>query len=54
MYTPEEMVEARRRFGAETAGDALLAAKPWITEQAQCDKFSDFNYSFLMSFCAAN
>ena len=54
MYTPDEMVEARRRFSAETAADALLGAKPWITEQAQCDEISDFNHSFLMSFWAAN
>jgi len=27
MYTPGEIVEARRAFGAETAADALLAAK---------------------------
>ena len=54
MYTPDEIVEARRPFSAETAADALLAAKPWITEQAQCDELSDFNYSFLMSFWAAN
>src|SRR5260221_5589964 len=39
MYTPDEMVEARRRFSAETAADALLGAKPSITEQAQCDEF---------------
>ena len=30
MYTPGEIVEARRSFIAETAADALLAAKGWI------------------------
>ena len=28
--TPGEIVEARRPFSAETAADALLAAKGWI------------------------
>jgi hypothetical protein len=32
MYTPGEIVEARRPFGAETAADALLAAKGWIND----------------------
>ncbi len=30
MYTPGEIVEARKPFGAETAADALVAAKTWI------------------------
>jgi hypothetical protein len=30
MYTPGEIVEARRSFSAESAADALLAAKGWI------------------------
>jgi hypothetical protein len=30
MYTPGEIVEARRSFLAETAADALLAARGWI------------------------
>jgi hypothetical protein len=50
----DEIAEAQRPFSAETAADALLAAKRWITEQAQCDELSDFNYSFLMSFWAAS
>jgi hypothetical protein len=33
MYTPGEIVEARRPFGAETAADALLAAKGWINDK---------------------
>ena len=33
MYTPGEIVEARRPFGAETAADALLAAKGWINNR---------------------
>ena len=32
MYTPREIVEARRPFSAETAEDALLAAKRWIND----------------------
>jgi hypothetical protein len=31
MYTPGEIVEARRPFSAETTAEALLAAKGWIT-----------------------
>jgi hypothetical protein len=30
MYTPGEIVEARKPFGAVSAADALLAAKAWI------------------------
>ncbi len=33
MYTPGEIVEARRPFGAQTAADALLAAKGWINDR---------------------
>jgi hypothetical protein len=33
MYTPGEIVEARRPFSAETAADALLAAKGWINDR---------------------
>jgi hypothetical protein len=33
MYTPGEIVAARRPFGAETAADALLAAKGWINDR---------------------
>jgi hypothetical protein len=32
MYTPGEIVEARRPFSAETTADALLAAKGWIND----------------------
>jgi len=32
MYTPGEIVEARRSFGAETATDALRAAMGWISD----------------------
>ena len=32
MYTPDEIVEARKPFNAETAADALLAAKAWIND----------------------
>ena len=32
MYTPGEIVEARRPFIAESATDALLAAKGWIND----------------------
>jgi hypothetical protein len=31
MYTPGEIVEARRSFGAETAMGALRAAMGWIS-----------------------
>ena len=30
MYTPGEIVEARRPFSPETTAEALLAAKGWI------------------------
>jgi hypothetical protein len=30
MYTPGEIVEARRPFDAETAADALMNAETWI------------------------
>jgi len=33
MCTPGEIVEARRPFSAETAADALLAAKRWINDR---------------------
>jgi hypothetical protein len=33
MYTPGEIVEARRPFSAETAADALLNAKGWINNR---------------------
>ncbi len=33
MYTPGEIVEARRPFGAATAADALLNAKGWINDR---------------------
>jgi hypothetical protein len=33
MYTPGEIVEARRPFSAKTAADALLAAKGWIHDR---------------------
>lgn len=33
MYTPGEIVESRRPFGAESAADALLAAKGWINDR---------------------
>jgi hypothetical protein len=33
MYTPGEIVEARRSFSAETAADALLAAEGWINDR---------------------
>jgi hypothetical protein len=32
MYTPGEIVGARRLFGAKTAAGALLAAKAWIND----------------------
>jgi hypothetical protein len=32
MYTPGEIVDGRRSYGAETARDALLAAKAWIDD----------------------
>jgi hypothetical protein len=32
MYTPGEIVEARRPFSAQTAGDALLTARVWIND----------------------
>jgi hypothetical protein len=32
MYTPGEIVEARRPFSAETATEASLAAKGWIND----------------------
>lgn len=32
MYTPGEIVEARRPFSARTAADALVAAKAWIND----------------------
>jgi hypothetical protein len=32
MYTPGEIVEARKPFGAASAADALLAAKGWIND----------------------
>ena len=32
MYTPGEIVEARKPFSAKTAADALLAAKAWIND----------------------
>ena len=33
MYTPGEIVEARRPFSAETAADALVAAEGWINDR---------------------
>ncbi|HEY4986695.1 MAG TPA: hypothetical protein VII39_08755 [Bradyrhizobium sp.] len=33
MYTPGEIIEARRSFSAATAADALLAAKTWINDK---------------------
>ena len=33
MYTPGELVAARRTFSAETAADALLAGKGWIDDR---------------------
>ena len=33
MYTPGEIVEARRPLGAATAADALLNAKGWINDR---------------------
>ncbi len=32
MYTPGEIVDGRRSYGAETATDALFAARAWITD----------------------
>jgi hypothetical protein len=32
VYTPDEIVEARRPFGAEAAKEALLAANGWIND----------------------
>lgn len=32
MYTPGEIVEARKPFSAETAADALRAAMGWISD----------------------
>ena len=32
MYTPGEIVEARKPLGAETAADVLLTAKEWISD----------------------
>jgi hypothetical protein len=32
MYTPGEIVDGRRSYDAETAKDALLAAKAWIAD----------------------
>ena len=32
MYTPGEIVEARRSFGAKTATDALRVAMGWIND----------------------
>lgn len=34
MYTPGEIVEARKQFTAETAENALLTAKDWINDSA--------------------
>lgn len=34
MYTPGEIVEARRAFSGETATEALVAAKAWIHDGA--------------------
>ena len=33
MYTPGEIVEARKPFSAETAADALVAAEGWINDR---------------------
>jgi hypothetical protein len=33
LYTPGEIIEARRSFGAETVADALQAAKTWINDK---------------------
>jgi hypothetical protein len=33
MYTPGEIVEARRTFRAVNAAEALLAAKGWINDR---------------------
>jgi hypothetical protein len=32
LYTPGEIVEARRPFSGKSAADALLAAKAWIND----------------------
>jgi len=32
MYTPGEIIEARKPFDTETVADALLAAKAWIND----------------------
>jgi hypothetical protein len=32
MYTPDEIVEARRSFSAASAEDAFLAAIEWISD----------------------
>jgi hypothetical protein len=34
MHTPGAIVEARRPFRAETAAEALLAAKGWINDSS--------------------
>jgi len=38
MYDPGEITEARRSFSAETAADALQAAKTWINDKTHCAK----------------
>jgi hypothetical protein len=38
MYTPGEIVEARRSFSGATAADALLTAKPWINDKRHSAK----------------
>jgi hypothetical protein len=32
LYTPGEIVDSRRSYAADTAKDALFAAKAWITD----------------------
>lgn len=32
MYTPGEIVDARRSYSADTAADALIAASRWIND----------------------
>jgi hypothetical protein len=34
MYTPGEIVEARRSFPADTSQEVLLAAKEWINDRS--------------------
>ena len=48
MYTPGEIVDARKPFGGQTAPEALQAAMAWIADSATNFRVVDFDGTIII------